>query len=81
MGERKFREQGVQIARYGLLKRKVTDPLAPYLLHVKLKELENCLARGSAGDDPQSMRPNRTVAFDSDRTFSPLADPHFHVIE
>ena len=38
--ERKFREQEVQIARYRLLKREVTDPLAASLLHIIILELE-----------------------------------------
>ena len=37
---RKFREQEVQIARYRLLKREVTDPLAACLLHIIILELE-----------------------------------------
>ena len=40
MIERKFREQEVQIARYRLLKREVTDPLAACLLHIIILELE-----------------------------------------
>jgi hypothetical protein len=38
--ERKFREQEVQIARYRLLERDVTDPLAASLLHIIVLELE-----------------------------------------
>ena len=38
--ERKLREQEVQIARYRLLKREVTDPLAASLLHIIILELE-----------------------------------------
>jgi len=38
--ERKFREQEVQIARYRLLEREVTDPLAASLLHIIVLELE-----------------------------------------
>jgi len=38
--ERKFREQEVQIARYRLLEREVTDPLAASLLHIIILELE-----------------------------------------
>ena len=38
--ERKFREQEVQIARYRLLEREVTDPLAAGLLHIIILELE-----------------------------------------
>ena len=41
--ERKFREQEVQIARYRLLKREVTDPLAASLLHIIILELEAAL--------------------------------------
>ena len=40
MTERKFREQEVQIARYRVLKREVTDPLAASLLHTIILELE-----------------------------------------
>jgi hypothetical protein len=40
MTERKFREEEVQIARYRLLKREVTDPLAACLLHIVILELE-----------------------------------------
>ena len=40
MTERKFREQEVQIARYRLLEREVTDPLAACLLHIIILELE-----------------------------------------
>ena len=38
--ERQFREQEVQIARYRLLEREVTDPLAACLLHAIVAELE-----------------------------------------
>jgi hypothetical protein len=38
--QRKFREQEVQIARYRLLEREVTDPLAATLLHIIVLELE-----------------------------------------
>jgi hypothetical protein len=38
--ERKFREQEAQIARYRLLEREVTDPLAAILLHIIILELE-----------------------------------------
>jgi hypothetical protein len=40
MTERKFREQEVQIERYRLLEREVTDPLAASLLHIIVSELE-----------------------------------------
>jgi hypothetical protein len=40
MTERKFREQEMQIARYRLLEREVTDPLAACLLHIIISELE-----------------------------------------
>jgi hypothetical protein len=43
--ERKFREQEVQIARYRLLEREVTDPLAAGLLHIIILELEADLQR------------------------------------
>ena len=38
--ERKSSEQEVQIARYRLLEREVTDPLAAGLLHIIILELE-----------------------------------------
>lgn len=38
--ERKSREQEVQIARYRMLEREVTDPLAASLLHIIILELE-----------------------------------------
>jgi hypothetical protein len=38
--EHKLREQEVQIARYRLLEREVTDPLAACLLHIIILELE-----------------------------------------
>ena len=40
MTERNFREQEIQIARYRLLEREVTDPLAAGLLHIIILELE-----------------------------------------
>jgi hypothetical protein len=40
MIDRKLREQEVQIARYRLLEREVTDPLAASLLHIIILELE-----------------------------------------
>jgi hypothetical protein len=40
MTGRKFREQEIQIARYRLLEREVTDPLAASLLHIIILELE-----------------------------------------
>lgn len=56
MTERKFREREVQIARYRLLEREVTDPLAACLIHVIVEELEADVALGSAGDDPRSRK-------------------------
>jgi len=56
MTERKFGEREVQLARYRLLKREVTDPLAACLLHVIIEELEADVARGSAGEDPRSCK-------------------------
>jgi hypothetical protein len=44
--ERKFREQEVQIMRYRVLKREVTDPLAASLLHIIILELEADLQNG-----------------------------------
>jgi hypothetical protein len=40
MTERQFREQEIQIARYRLLEREVTDPLAARLLEGIVVELE-----------------------------------------
>ncbi|WP_187435737.1 hypothetical protein [Bradyrhizobium hipponense] len=45
MPERQFIEQEVQIARYRLLEREVTDPLAACLLHAIVEELEADLRR------------------------------------
>jgi hypothetical protein len=38
--ERRLREQEAQIARYRVLEREVTDPLAASLLHIIILELE-----------------------------------------
>jgi hypothetical protein len=40
-----FREREVQIARYRLLEREVTDPLAASLLHEIVQELERGLEK------------------------------------
>jgi hypothetical protein len=40
MTERQLRELEVQVARYRALEREVTDPLAGYLLHSIVLELE-----------------------------------------
>ena len=40
MAERQYREQEVQLARYRILEREVTDPLAMSLLHAIVAELE-----------------------------------------
>ncbi|WP_202639066.1 hypothetical protein [Bradyrhizobium sp. CCBAU 051011] len=40
MTERQFRELETDIARYRLLEREVTDPLAACLIHVIIQELE-----------------------------------------
>jgi len=40
MTERQMRELEVQVARYRVLEREVTDPLAAYLLHSIVLELE-----------------------------------------
>ncbi|MGY8684156.1 hypothetical protein Q2941_41335 [Bradyrhizobium sp. UFLA05-153] len=45
MTERQFREQEIQIARYRLLAREVTDPLAASLLYAIVAELEADLQR------------------------------------
>jgi hypothetical protein len=51
-----FREREVQIARYRLLEREVTDPLAASLLHEIVQELEAGLERdreiGRAKESP-----------------------------
>jgi hypothetical protein len=52
--ERKFREQQVQIARYRLLEREVTDPLAACLLHIIVEELEADVVRSK--DDGVARR-------------------------
>jgi hypothetical protein len=44
--ERKLREQEAKIARYRLLEREVTDPLAASLLHIIILELEADLQTG-----------------------------------
>lgn len=45
MTEHQLREQEFQIARYKLLEREVTDPLAACLLHSIIEELEAELRR------------------------------------
>jgi hypothetical protein len=45
MTERQLRDQEVQIVRYRLLEREVTDPLATCLLHALIEELEADLQR------------------------------------
>ncbi|MBR0718591.1 hypothetical protein [Bradyrhizobium liaoningense] len=50
MTEQQLREQEVRIARYRLLEREVTDPLAACLLHGIVKELEADLQRDRAAD-------------------------------
>jgi hypothetical protein len=52
--ERKFREQEVQIARYRVLEREVTDPLAAGLLHIIILELEANLQKDWA--DRETVR-------------------------
>ena len=54
VAERKFREQEVQIARYRLLEREVTDPFAACLLHIIISELETDLQQG-LGDRSEKM--------------------------
>jgi hypothetical protein len=49
MTERQFRELETEIARYRLLEREVTDPLAASLIHVIILELE---AEIQQGDEP-----------------------------
>lgn len=50
MTEQQLRELEVRIARYRLLEREVTDPLAACLLHGIVEELEADLRRGRAAD-------------------------------
>lgn len=40
MTERRLNEQEIQIARYRVLEREVTDPLAAHLLHDIVSDLE-----------------------------------------
>jgi len=54
--ERKFREQEVQIARYRLLEREVTDPLAASLLHIIIIDLEADLQRDEETSTGASIR-------------------------
>jgi hypothetical protein len=58
MTKRRLREQEVQIARYQLLSREVTDPLATCLLKAIIEELEADLRRdreiGQSCSDPVS---------------------------
>jgi hypothetical protein len=51
MTEHQLREQEVQLGRYRLLQREVTDPLAACLLHSIIEELEADLRRNSASID------------------------------
>jgi hypothetical protein len=51
MTERQFRKLETEIARYRLLEREVTDPLAASLIHVIILELEAELQQG--GEPPQ----------------------------
>lgn len=53
MTEHQLREREFQIARYRLLEREVTDPLAACLLHSIIEELEAELRR----DGPDSHGP------------------------
>lgn len=46
MTERQFRKLETEIARYRLLEREVTDPLAASLIHVIILELEAELQQG-----------------------------------
>ena len=54
MTERQFEKLEREIARYRLLEREVTDPLAASLLHVIILELEAELRQG--GEPPQRAR-------------------------
>jgi hypothetical protein len=56
MTERKFREQEVQIARYRVLERDVTDPLAASLLHIIILELEADLQKRRCNSPLPSRR-------------------------
>jgi hypothetical protein len=46
MTEHQFRKLEAEIARYRLLEREVTDPLAASLIHVIISELEAELQKG-----------------------------------
>ena len=48
MADHQLREQEMRLARYRLLEREVTDPLAACLLHGIVKELEADLRRDRA---------------------------------
>jgi hypothetical protein len=54
MTERQFRKLEAEIARYRLLEREVTDPLAASLIHVIILELEADLQqRGEPDQRPR----------------------------
>jgi hypothetical protein len=50
MTERQFRKLETEIARYRLLEREVTDPLAAGLIHVIISELEADLRKDREPD-------------------------------
>ncbi|WOH67995.1 hypothetical protein [Bradyrhizobium sp. BWA-3-5] len=54
MTERQFRKLETEIARYRLLEREVTDPVAASLIHVIILELEAELQQ--VGEPPQRAR-------------------------
>jgi hypothetical protein len=56
MTEQQLREQEVQLARYRLLEREVTDPLAACLLHSIIEELEAELRISRESGDAGSFR-------------------------
>ncbi|RZN17765.1 hypothetical protein CWO90_37165 [Bradyrhizobium sp. Leo121] len=58
MTERQLRDREVEIVRYRLLEREVTDPLATCLLHAIIEQLEADLQRDrDIGQRPCECRP------------------------
>nr|WP_312010393.1 hypothetical protein [Bradyrhizobium cenepequi] len=58
MTERQLRDREVEIVRYRLLEREVTDPLATCLLHAIIEELEADLQRDrDIGQSRRECRP------------------------
>ena len=57
MAEHQLREHEVQLARYRLLEREVTDPLAACLLHSIIEEITADMRRNSASFGAGLPRP------------------------